>query len=308
MASVKNKDVKKTVLLTGATGFLGSHLLSVLLEEGHKVVVLKRSISSIYRIQHLIEDVVVYDIDKHRLDDIFQNEYIEVIIHVATTYSRKQRNELDIVDTNIVLGINLLKIAAKHDVKIFINTDTFFNIDNVLANHMQAYTLSKKQFVDWLKYFSFLGVSIINMKIHHVYGPGDNSDKFIPWLQTSLINNSGPVKLTSGVQLRDFIYIDDVVSAFILALNAVDVEENFKEYVVCTGVKTTVRDFSLELRSQIIKKYDVNTELVFGAVRTSSDEIMDVNNDCSSLIDIGWSHLSSIKQGIKCLLDGRAPM
>jgi len=308
MASVKNKDVKKTVLLTGATGFLGSHLLSVLLEEGHKVVVLKRSISSIYRIQHLIEDVVVYDIDKHRLDDIFQNEYIEVIIHVATTYSRKQRNELDIVDTNIVLGINLLKIAAKHDVKIFINTDTFFNIDNVLANHMQAYTLSKKQFVDWLKYFSFLGVSIINMKIHHVYGPGDNSDKFIPWLQTSLINNSGPVKLTSGIQLRDFIYIDDVVSAFILALNAVDVEENFKEYVVCTGVKTTVRDFSLELRSQIIKKYDVNTELVFGAVRTSSDEIMDVNNDCSSLIDIGWSHLSSIKQGIKCLLDGRAPM
>ena len=149
MASVKNKDVKKTVLLTGATGFLGSHLLSVLLEEGHKVVVLKRSISSIYRIQHLIEDVVVYDIDKHRLDDIFQNEYIEVIIHVATTYSRKQRNELDIVDTNIVLGINLLKIAAKHDVKIFINTDTFFNIDNVLANHMQAYTLSNQQIVSW---------------------------------------------------------------------------------------------------------------------------------------------------------------
>ena len=85
MASVKNKDVKKTVLLTGATGFLGSHLLSVLLEEGHKVVVLKRSTSSILRIRHLIEDVVVYDIDKHKLDDIFPNECIEVVIHVMFT-------------------------------------------------------------------------------------------------------------------------------------------------------------------------------------------------------------------------------
>jgi len=307
MVSVKNRDIKKTVLLTGATGFLGSHLLSALLEEGHKVVVLKRSTSSILRIHHLMDDIVVYDVDKYVLDDIFPHECIEVVIHVATSYSREQRNELDIVDTNIVLGINLLKSAAKHGVRVFINTDTFFNVDNLLANHMQAYTLSKKQFIEWLKYFSLSGVSVINMKIHHVYGPGDNSDKFVPWLRTSLINNSGPVKLTSGIQLRDFIYIDDVVSAFILALNAVDIEEKFKEYVVCTGIKTSVRDFSKELHSQIIDKYGVNTELVFGAVPTSSDEIMDVNNDCSSLVSIGWRYLSPIKQGVKCLLDGRAP-
>jgi len=308
MASVKNSDVKKTVLLTGATGFLGSHLLSALLEEGHKVVVLKRSTSSILRINHLMDDIVVYDIDMYALDDIFAHECIEVVIHVATSYSREQRNELDIVDTNIVLGINLLKSAAKHGVRIFINTDTFFNIDNLLASHMQAYTLSKKQFIEWLKYFSFSGVSVINMKIHHVYGPGDNRDKFIPWLRTSLINNSGPVKLTSGIQLRDFIYIDDVVSAFILALKSVNIEEKFKEYVVCTGIKTSVRDFSVELHSQIIDKYGVNRKLVFGAVPTAPDEILDVNNDCSSLVSIGWRYLSPIKQGIKCMLDGRAPL
>ena len=306
MASVRNRDVKKTILMTGATGFLGSHLLSALLEEGHKVVVIKRSTSSLLRIHHLMDNVIVYDIDKYELDDIFLYECIEVVIHLATSYSREQRNELDIVDTNIVLGINLLKSAAKYGVKTFINTDTFFNIDNLLANHMQAYTLSKKQFIEWLKYFSFSGVSVINMKIHHVYGPGDNSDKFIPWLQTSLINNSGPVKLTSGIQLRDFIYIDDVVSAFILVLKALDIKESFKEYNVCTGIKTSVKDFSTELRSQIIDKYGVNTELLFGAVPTASGEIMDINNDCSSLGSIGWRHLSSIKQGVKYLLEGRA--
>jgi CDP-paratose synthetase len=304
MASVEDRDEKKTVLLTGATGFLGSHLLPALLGDGHKVVVLKRSTSSISRIKHLMEDIVVYDIDKYELGDIFQLECIEVVIHLATSYSRKQQNEVDIVDTNIVLGINLLKSAEKYGVRIFINTDTFFNSDNLLASHMQAYTLSKKQFVEWLKYFSFSGVSVMNMKIHHVYGPGDNSDKFIPWLSKSLLNNSGPVKLTSGVQIRDFIYIDDVVSAFIQVLNAVGIDKKFKEYVVCTGIKTSVREFSEELHSQIIEKYGVNTKLVFGAVPTSSDEIMDVNNDCSSLVSTGWSHLSSVKQGIKYLLDG----
>ncbi len=308
MTSVINSDIKKTVLLTGATGFLGSHLLSALLEEGHKVIVLKRSMSSLLRVNHLMDDVVSYDIDKHVLEDIFIHECIEVVIHVATCYGREQRNELDIVDTNIVLGVNLLKSAVKHGVEIFINTDTFFNIDNLISNHMQAYTLSKKQFIEWLKYFSFSGISVINMKIHHVYGPGDNSDKFIPWLQTSLIKNSGSVNLTSGIQLRDFIYIDDVVSAFILALKAVNIQENFKEYNVCTGIKTSVRDFSLELRTQIIDKYAVDTELVFGAIPTSSDEIMDVSNDSSSLLSIGWSHSSSIKQGIKLMLDGKPPV
>jgi nucleoside-diphosphate-sugar epimerase len=215
---------------------------------------------------------------------------------------------LDILDTNIVLGVNLLKSAVKHGVKTFINTDTFFNTDNLRSSYMQAYTLSKKQFTEWLKYFSFSGVSVINMKIHHVYGPGDNSDKFIPWLQTSLIKNSGPVNLTSGIQLRDFIYIDDVVSAFSLALKAFDIQEKFKEYNVCTGIKTSVRDFSLELRSQIIDKYAVDTELVFGAIPTSSDEIMDVSNDSSSLVSIGWTHSSSIKQGIKHMLEGKPPV
>ncbi|MDC1270037.1 NAD-dependent epimerase/dehydratase family protein [Amylibacter sp.] len=308
MASVKNRDTKDTVLLTGATGFLGSHLLSALLKEGYKVVILIRSKSRLSRINHLMDNVFVYDIDEYELNDIFSSESIDIVIHVATNYGRTQQNELDIVNTNIVLGINLLKVAAKHGVGVFINTDTFFNIDNLPASHMQAYTLSKKQFIEWLKYFSLLGVSVVNMKIHHVYGPGDNIDKFVPWLQTSLINGSEPVKLTSGTQLRDFIYIDDVVNAFILAISTVDIEEKYIEYNVCTGIKTSVRDFSLELHSQIIDKYGVNVEIVFGVVPTSSDEIMDVNNDCSRLVSIGWNYLSPVRQGIKRMLGGSPPI
>ena len=301
---VQSSNLKKTILLTGATGFLGSHLLFALLQEGYRVVVLKRSTSTTFRIDSVIDKVVVYDIDKSELDDIFAHECFNVIIHTATCYGREQRAESDIIDTNIVLGVKLLHYAVKHNVKIFINTDTFFNGDRSISSHMLTYTLSKKQFVEWLGYFSEAGVSVINMKLHHIYGPGDSSNKFVPWLQTELVNNSQNIKLTSGAQLRDFIYIDDVVNAFILALNAVNVDEKFSEYVVCTGVKTSVRDFSEELQRQMIDKYGSSTQILFGALPTSVDEIMDVDNDCSRLVSIGWRPRFSVEEGIKCMLDG----
>ena len=204
-ASKTQKFVQKTILLTGATGFLGSHLLSALLEEGHRIVVLKKSTSNISRINHLVHKLATYDIDKVALTEVFAMESIEVIIHVATSYSRVHEDELEIVNTNIALGVNLLKNALQHGVEVFVNTDTFFNNANTLTGDTLAYTLSKKHFVEWLKYFSAKGLSVINMKLHHVYGPGDNSQKFVPWLQSRLMSGTGPVKLTKGEQLRDFV-------------------------------------------------------------------------------------------------------
>lgn len=53
----------KTILLTGATGFLGSHLLEALLKQHYNVVILKRSTSNAWRIQHLLDQVISYDVD-----------------------------------------------------------------------------------------------------------------------------------------------------------------------------------------------------------------------------------------------------
>ena len=69
---------KSVILLTGATGFLGSHLLEVLIGKGHPVVVLKRSTSSLWRIKHLAGKYKSYNIDLVSVESIFNNNNIEI--------------------------------------------------------------------------------------------------------------------------------------------------------------------------------------------------------------------------------------
>jgi len=78
----------KTILLTGPTGFLGSHLLQALLNEGYKVIILKRSFSDTWRINHLLDNLKSYDINKTPLEKPFEENKIDIIIHTATNYGR----------------------------------------------------------------------------------------------------------------------------------------------------------------------------------------------------------------------------
>ena len=121
----------KTILLTGATGFLGSHLLDALLKNDYEVIVLKRSMSDTWRIESHLDEFKSYDIDSHGLDQVFKGNSIHTIIHMATLY-RKSDNGIDIdemISSNITFPTTLLEIGIKNGLKAFINTGTFFECD-----------------------------------------------------------------------------------------------------------------------------------------------------------------------------------
>ena len=62
------------ILVTGATGFLGSHLVKALLKEKHQVIILKRSFSDTWRIEDVLENLISYDIDQYDLEKIFKEQ------------------------------------------------------------------------------------------------------------------------------------------------------------------------------------------------------------------------------------------
>jgi len=282
-----------TILLTGATGFLGSHLLEALLNKGHKVIVLKRSTSDCWRISHLLDQVVSYDVDLKPLELPFEQQPIDTVIHTACHYGRNGSDLNEIVETNLMFGLRLL------DLSLVYNTGTFINTDTLLNKNLNVYSLSKGQFVEWLKQSSN-NIRVINLKLEHMYGGKDDIAKLAPWVLSQLKADQSEIKLTKGEQSRDFIYIDDVVNAYLIILERLQDLTDYNEFDVGTGELITVRHFIEELKKAYEVEFGISdTKLNFGIIPYREGEMMAVGLNNQPLIDLGWSVNTNLEDGLK---------
>jgi CDP-paratose synthetase len=286
----------QTILLTGATGFLGSYLLEALLSKWHKVVILKRSTSNTWRIENLLDQCVSYDVDTQPLELAFEDQHIDVVMHTACHYGRNTDPMTKVVESNLIFGLRVLDACIKF------NADTFFNTDTLLQKNLNTYSLSKKQFTEWLKQTSDK-VQVVNLKIEHMYGPKDDTTKLVPWVLSQLKANVPEIKLTLGEQERDFVYIDDVVSAYLTALDKSPGLASFNEFDVGTGQLLRVKSFLKDLK----KAYEANfglttTKLVFGAIPYREGEMMTVDVDNQKLLDLGWKPRAKSKDSLSSII------
>jgi nucleoside-diphosphate-sugar epimerase len=269
-----------TILLTGATGFLGSHLLEGLLEKNYKVIILKRSFSNCWRIEDFLSEVISYDIDKVTLDSIFEENSINAIIHTATCYGRNGESDFEIFQTNVFNSMELLHCAVKYRTKFFFNTDT------LQAMNLNAYTISKSQFLSWGKQSAANSeIHFINMKLEHLYGPKDDETKFIGWFIKQLKDEVSEIKLTAGTQKRDFTYVKDAANAFLVLLdNRMDLV-GFEEFEVGTGQSIPVKDFLLQIVDAYEQKgkSEIKSKLIFGAKSLRIGEPEDISANITKL-------------------------
>lgn len=290
---------KPTILLTGATGFLGSKILESLLNQNYPVVLLKRSSSDLWRIKHLIKYAKSYNIDINSLKQAFIDQQIDSVIHTAVQYDHNGQLIQRIAESNLMFALKILDTCLKF------KTKTFFNIDTILHKNLNDYTLSKKQFVEWLKLKS-TQIQIINLKIDMMYGPKDDTNKLIPWVISELRKDVTEIKLTKGNQKRDFIYIDDVVAACMTILKKAPFSQNFNQFDIGSGQLIKVKTF-LEL---LKKTYETNigvvkTKLDFGALPYREREKMATEVNNNALIDLGWSPKINLKTGLNNILKQR---
>jgi len=284
----------KTILMTGATGFLGSNLLKELLKKNLNVLVLKRSFSNTDRINSQINKIETIDLDKSNIDDVFNDHKIDTILHCATDYGRKNNDRLSIIDANLMLPLKLLELGVKHGVKQFINTDT------LLDKRINYYSLSKKQFNDWLRTYAN-NILCVNVALEHFYGPFDDRTKFISYLIGKVLANAPSIDLTPGKQKRDFIFIDDVVAAFVKIIESFDLmDKEYHHYEIGTNEQIEIMGLALLIKELAANK---TTKLNFGALPYRENEQMEIKVDTNAIRKLGWEPEFSLKEGLKKTID-----
>ena len=290
------------ILITGSTGFLGNHLARSLLKENHSVIALKRSFSDLRRIRDIENQIIFCDIDQTELKVPFVEHKIDIVIHAATFYGRNENSISLIEQSNVLFPLQLLELAEKYGCTAFINTDTFFNTDSSLYGYLNNYTLSKKHFKEWFKStLQDSSLKRINLRLQHVYGPDDNADKFIPWIMHQFINEVKEIPLTPGGQRRDFIFIDDVISAYLQIIKKLDEIKGYWESDLGVGVTVTLKHFLLDIQRVYKEGFLKNAlaKLNFGALEYRTNEFFDIEEDIKNLSLLGWQANIDLKEGIK---------
>lgn len=280
----------KTVLVTGATGFLGSHLCHGLLNSGYRIGIIKRQTSNLSRIQDIVTDLAVFDVDDGPEAPFKALGKVGAVIHAATSYGRQGETINEIFEANTAFPLRLLETAANYKTKSFINTDT------VLGKFMNPYALAKHHCADWGRYFSATGkVGFTNVRLEHMYGPGDDASKFTTHVIRSCMENATELKLTPGEQRRDFIYIDDVVSGYMKLIALAEGSEiAFTQYDLGSGNAVSIRQFVETVR----RITGSSTRLNFGAVPYRVNEVMNSEADTAPLLALGWRCKTSLEEGI----------
>lgn len=286
----------QTVLMTGATGFLGSRLLERLLTESAslQVTALVRASSNRQRLMPWVPRLNVAVSGQDDLAALFAAKRFDAIIHCATEYGRTGSTAEAINDTNVQLPLRLLELGQAHGLS------TFVNVDTLLPPEVSVYSQSKRQWRELLR-AAGSDLTVINLAIEHFYGPGEDPGKFIPWLLRNLLGGVPSINLTAGQQIRDFVYVDDAVNAVatILAARASQ-GSGFHAFEIGTGNLTSVADM-VRLAKMLTRNQC--TQLNFGALPYRPNEPMEIRADIAALAALGWRSQWSLERGLQATIE-----
>lgn len=276
----------KTILITGINGFLGSQLAKALSVE-HNIIGLEYSLENLFRNNNC--NFKIYSAKDGIPETIFLEQNIDIILHTATFYGKNNEDYMQMFNANLFSPLDLLNKAIHHGCQLFINTDT------VLDRYTNTYALTKRQFQEWL-YLRKNDIKIINVQLEHFYGQGASPTNFISSMINKLKNNELQIDLTLGEQQRDFIYIEDVINAYITVIEKRDeIVDSYSSFQVCTNQLISIKDLMNTLKN-LTKS---NSILNFGAVPYRENELMSSKTDNSALICLGWRPQYTLLQGLK---------
>jgi NAD dependent epimerase/dehydratase len=234
-----NIHSEKKILITGADGFIGSHLTEALVRQGNKIraLVMYNSFNSWGWLDHCAADVkkqfevFAGDIrDPHGVKEAMTG--CDTVLHLAALIAIpfSYHSPDTYVDTNIKGTLNVLQAARELDVKRMIHTSTsevygtaqFVPITEEHPLQGQSPYSATKIAADQLAYsfFTSFGLPVVIVRPFNTYGPRQSARAVIPSIISQIANGKRQIKLGAVSPTRDFNYVQDTVAGFVNALNS----------------------------------------------------------------------------------------
>ncbi|HHH1461243.1 TPA: NAD-dependent epimerase/dehydratase family protein, partial [Yersinia enterocolitica] len=284
------------ILITGASGYIGSNLACYLNSNGFEVFGLIRSEVVDENKIKLLAGVKLEMLDEKNLCSLVENINPDIVIHIAslTSVTHDYSTIENLLRSNIEFPTKLLEAMEVAGVKKFINTGTTWqNYNSADYEPVNLYAATKQAFEDILKYYIFAkDFSSITLRLFDSYGPNDTRKKLIPLLDR-LAETKESLDMSEGNQEIELVHINDICSAYKTAI--LKLQDGQPGYANVYSVDTGSRMSLKKLVKLYEKVNDVTLNINWGARPPREREIMRL---CTNLTVLpNWSPTIPLDEG-----------
>jgi nucleoside-diphosphate-sugar epimerase len=299
----------KKILLTGATGFIGSHIAAQMLKLGHLVIATKRNNSNLHKCKEFSDQIIWINTDDENWDTKLAKLKPEIVIHAAWEGVKSEdRNNWDLQMANFKFTTKFFNASIEAGVKkiVSLGSQAEYGIFSERITEQynplpaDAYGATKLHTCNYLRLLcQQKAIQWYWLRVFSVFGPGENDSWLLPQVMRSLRNGKA-INLTKGEQKYDYMYINDFVRNLI---NIIDKNDSTSSgvYNFCSGTSIKLKDFLFQLANIL----DVSSDLLrFGTLPYRCQQSMNMEGDCSKFIStFGNLYATNIEQSLTETID-----
>ena len=272
------------VLVTGGSGFIGSHVVDVLIEKGENVRVLdiiKPHRSDVEYVNGSIDSI--NDVNKSMTN-------IDVVFHIAafSNIDKVLVNPLNAIKTNIIGTANVLEAARKHDVDRVLLASSYF-VQNGKGHIYTTTKIASERLCH--DYFELYGLKYTILRYGTAYGLRSRGEDVVSVFVDKALKDKKLVIHGTGKQYRNFIYVEDLAQGNVAALKKI--AQN-KTYVLCGNKAITINEVVKTIKGVIGEEIEVtHTD-----TRINDSYGENVSNELAKE-ELGWEPKIEFEEGVK---------
>jgi UDP-glucose 4-epimerase len=300
----------KRVVVTGGTGFVGANLTRRLLRDGHEIHLVVRPEHTAWRIESIRREVGVHVValtDLCRLTTLMSEVKPDWVFHLGAYGAYPTQHDLNqMIQTNLHGTINLVQACVAVGFEAFVHSGSSSEYgfkdhapsEDELIEPNSHYAVTKSAATLFCQFTArHNDVNIATLRLYSVFGPYEEPTRLIPSLIIRGLRGELPDLVDPSVA-RDFVYVDDVNDAFILAASQ-PFSTCGRIFNVGTGVQTSIREAVDEAR-QLLR---IAAEPRWGSMANRSwDSASWVANSSSIREKLGWNPRYSFAAGFEAFL------